>query len=79
MTCSGRPTNGAGRSCADTQPRRARVDPARSDELVAADGVERMVMRGREMDGWLQVAADRVAADADLAPWVERGVAAAQA
>ncbi len=57
----------------------ARVDPARSDELVAADGVERMVMRGREMDGWLQVAADRVAADADLAPWVERGVAAARA
>jgi hypothetical protein len=57
----------------------ARVDPALSDELVAADGVGRMVMRGREMDGWLQVAADRVAADADLAPWVERGVAAAQA
>ena len=57
----------------------ARVDPAASDELVAAAGVERMVMRGREMDGWLMVDADRVAADADLAPWVERGVAAARA
>ena len=57
----------------------ARVDPAQSDELLAADGVERMVMREREMDGWLQVAPDRVADDADLASWVERGVAAAQA
>ena len=32
-----------------------RCDPARADELTAADGVARMVMRGREMDGWLRV------------------------
>ena len=47
-----------------------RVDPAESDSLVAADGVERMVMRGREMDGWLLVDAGQVAADDGLASWV---------
>ncbi len=57
----------------------ARVDPGDSQALVRAGGVERMVMRGREMDGWLLVEADRVAEDAGLAAWVERGVAAARA
>ena len=56
-----------------------RVDPAESDDLVGADGVERMVMRGREMDGWLLVDAERVAGDGELASWVGRGVAAALA
>ena len=56
-----------------------RVDPADSDELVAAEGVERMVMRGREMGGWLRVDAGRVADVASLAPWVRRGVARAKA
>jgi len=32
-----------------------RIDPTRSDELVADPHVGRMVMRGREMDGWLHV------------------------
>ncbi len=54
-----------------------RVDPADSDDLVASDGVERMVMRGREMDGWLLVDAANVADGSCLAPWVERGVAVA--
>ncbi|HYI36140.1 MAG TPA: TfoX/Sxy family protein [Thermoleophilaceae bacterium] len=56
-----------------------RVDPQDSDGLVDADGVERMVMRGREMDGWLLVEAGRVTGDDVLASWVRRGVAAAQA
>jgi TfoX-like protein len=56
-----------------------RVDPAESDDLVAAEGVERMVMREREMDGWLLVEAGRVAGDEALADWVGRGVAAANA
>jgi len=56
-----------------------RVDPEESEELRTADGVERMVMRGREMDGWLLVDAERVAGDDGLAPWVARGVAAALA
>lgn len=56
-----------------------RVDPAGSDELTVADGVERMVMGGREMDAWLHVEPARLDSDADLAAWVDRGVAAAAA
>jgi TfoX/Sxy family transcriptional regulator of competence genes len=47
-----------------------RVDPAESDRLVAEPGVSRMEMRGREMDGWLRVAAETVSDDATLARWV---------
>jgi TfoX/Sxy family transcriptional regulator of competence genes len=52
-----------------------RVDPARTDELVAPPHVGRFVMRGREMDGWLRV--DREAADTEerLTHWVGLGVA----
>ncbi|MBA3358296.1 MAG: TfoX/Sxy family protein, partial [Thermoleophilaceae bacterium] len=32
-----------------------RIDPDESDDLVAAPGVERMVMGGREMENWLYV------------------------
>ena len=50
------------------------VDPARSDDLVAATKAAVAVMRGREMAGWLRVAADDVAADDALAGWVELGI-----
>jgi len=50
-----------------------RCDPADSDRLVAEPGASRMVMRGREMDGWLRVASEAVAGDDDLARWVEVG------
>jgi TfoX/Sxy family transcriptional regulator of competence genes len=50
-----------------------RCDPARAEELVAADGVERMVMRGREMDGWLRVSADVVDDEDALRRWVATG------
>jgi hypothetical protein len=51
-----------------------RCDPARADELTAADGVARMVMRGREMDGWLRVGLDAVRTDAALRRWVDVGL-----
>ena len=50
-----------------------RCDPARSTELVACAGVERMVMRGRELDGWLLVAPDVLDDDAALRHWVGVG------
>src|SRR4051812_42311315 len=51
-----------------------RCDPAATDALVASDGVDRMVMRGREMDGWLHVEGPVVADDTDLERWVGLGV-----
>ena len=56
-----------------------RVDPAQSVELTGLAGVERMVMRGRPMDGWLDIGTDQVSADSALRSWVERGVASARA
>ena len=55
-----------------------RCDPARADELTAADGVARMVMRGREMDGWLRVDSEAVVGDEDLQRWVDTGLAYAR-
>jgi TfoX/Sxy family transcriptional regulator of competence genes len=50
-----------------------RVDPADHDDLLAEDGAETMVMRGRPMRGWLTVATE------DVATWAERGFAYAAA
>jgi hypothetical protein len=47
------------------------VGPARCDDLAATTGATVAVMRGREMTGWLRVAADQLATDDDLSPWVE--------
>jgi TfoX/Sxy family transcriptional regulator of competence genes len=55
-----------------------RCDPARTEELLGEPHAEPMVMRGREMDGWLRVAADGVRTRAGLEPWVRRGVAHAR-
>lgn len=55
-----------------------RVDPARSEALIEKDGVTRMVMRGREMDGWLHVLAPVVVADEQLRHWVDIGMAYAR-
>ena len=46
-----------------------RVDPAEFAELVRTTRAETMVMRGREMPGWL-----RVTGGADVGDWVARGV-----
>jgi hypothetical protein len=51
-----------------------RVDPAQSDALVAATSATVAVMQGREMPGWLRVDEAGLTTDADLEPWVDRGV-----
>jgi len=51
-----------------------RVDPADSDALVRNEHCERVVMRGREMDGWLRVTPEGVRTKRQLQPWVKRGV-----
>ncbi len=50
-----------------------RVDPADGPKLAATTPAELMEMRGKTMAGWLRVAAEDVAVDDALAPWVERG------
>jgi TfoX/Sxy family transcriptional regulator of competence genes len=52
-----------------------RVDPAESSRLVAKPHAERMVMRGRDMDGWLRIDAEGVRTKRDLHRWVRIGVA----
>jgi hypothetical protein len=51
-----------------------RVDPAETAELVTEPGVQRFVMRGREMDGWLRVDPSAFETDSQLARWVGIGV-----
>ena len=51
-----------------------RVDPAEGEKLVGRDHVAPMVMRGREMQGWLRVASEGVRTRRQLEPWVRRGV-----
>jgi TfoX/Sxy family transcriptional regulator of competence genes len=55
-----------------------RVDPADSDRLTADEHVDRMVMRGKAMDGWLRIDADAVERDADLRRWVDIGLSYAR-
>ena len=50
-----------------------RCDPADTDRLLEQPGATRMVMRGREMDGWLRVTAEAVADDAALEVWIRIG------
>jgi len=50
------------------------ADPAQSDELIAGGKATVAVMQGREMPGWLRVAAEHLVTDDDLAPWVEIGL-----
>jgi TfoX/Sxy family transcriptional regulator of competence genes len=55
-----------------------RVDPERSDALVATTQASVAVMRGRPMAGWLRVAADDVRTKRQLAKWVDLGTAFAR-
>ena len=55
-----------------------RVDPDRSDRLVASSEAYPMEMRGQKMQGWLRVDAGNVRTKRQLASWVERGVAFAR-
>lgn len=49
-----------------------RVDPAEADEWIDGERVAPMVMRGREMHGWLRVVGDLD--EVGLEQWVSRGV-----
>ena len=51
-----------------------RVDPAESERLVAKSKASPMVMRGREMAGWLRVSAKDLRTKRQLQKWVELGV-----
>ena len=50
-----------------------RVDPERSDAIVASSSARPMEMRGREMQGWLRVASDDLRTKRQLAKWVTIG------
>lgn len=51
-----------------------RVDPNESDRLVESTPAEFMVMRGRQMDGWLRVQPVDIRTKRELAKWVTLGV-----
>jgi TfoX/Sxy family transcriptional regulator of competence genes len=55
-----------------------RADPEQSDELVETTPASVMEMRGREMRGWLRVAAEDVRSNDELAKWVELGTSYAR-
>ena len=50
-----------------------RVDPARSDALVATTNAHLMEMGGRQMAGWLRVSPEGVRTKRQLAKWVALG------
>ena len=52
-----------------------RVDPDESQRLLRTTRGVPMVMRGREMRGWLRVNPEDVRTKRQLAPWVARGTA----
>ena len=55
-----------------------RVDPERTEELLADPHAEPFVMRGREMGGWLRVDPAGLGSDADLGRWADLGLAYAR-
>ena len=55
-----------------------RVDPGETEALRGKPHAGPMVMRGREMQGWLRVDAEGVRTKRQLEPWVRRGVAHAR-
>ena len=55
-----------------------RVDPARSDTLLASEHAEPAVMRGRTMSNWLRIDAEGVRTKRQLERWVKCGVAYAR-
>jgi TfoX/Sxy family transcriptional regulator of competence genes len=51
-----------------------RVDPDEADVLLSRPHAQPIVMRGREMRGWLRVDPEGVRTKRQLEPWVTRGV-----
>ena len=56
-----------------------RIPPDRTDDLMTREHTRPFEMRGKPMDGWLRVPAEAVTDDAELARWVQVGVAQAEA
>ncbi len=52
-----------------------RCEPADTDRLRRSPGAGPMVMKGKELDGWLRVDADHVRTTRQLSRWVGIGVA----
>jgi TfoX/Sxy family transcriptional regulator of competence genes len=50
-----------------------RIDPARSDRIVATTNARPMEMRGRQMQGWLRVSSEDLRTKRQLAKWVTLG------
>jgi TfoX/Sxy family transcriptional regulator of competence genes len=50
-----------------------RVDPDRSEDLVASTHAVEAVMRGRPMAGWLRVAPEHLRTKRQLQKWVQLG------
>ena len=50
------------------------VDPGDAATLLRKPHTRPMVMRGREMSGWIRVSDEGVRTKRQLAPWVRRGV-----
>lgn len=55
-----------------------RVDPAESPGLLADPRARPMVMRGKELAGWLCIDVDAEVPDEELGRWVDRGVGVAR-
>jgi TfoX/Sxy family transcriptional regulator of competence genes len=55
-----------------------RVDPEAGEDLTGHEHARPMVMRGREMSGWLRVDDAGLRTQRALEPWVRRGVAYAR-
>ncbi len=56
-----------------------RVERDRTEHLIATTSADPMVMKGRELKGWVRLAAQDVRTRRQLAKWVERGVERAHA
>ena len=55
-----------------------RVDPSEGEALAAKPHVSIIVMRGREMPGWLHVRVEAIRTKRQLESWVRRSVAHAR-
>jgi hypothetical protein len=51
-----------------------RLHPAETDDALAQPHVELMSMRGRVMEGWMNVAPEGLASDAELDAWIRRSL-----
>lgn len=55
-----------------------RVDPDRTEHLLATTGAEPMIMRDRQVRGWVRVPDTHLRTNRQLTTWVTRGLARAR-